>query len=166
MIRRPPRSTRTDTLFPYPTLFRSLDHRQAVLFLQHVPGRHGGAAHAAGDGAQQVAVGGHRAGWRQAELEEAEREVARPEFVHEGGGGAVAVAGHPVAASAAPLVDLFAVGDPFLRARDRYLRGLHALRREEIAPLAAVHAELLQVGDEAVEVAGADRKSTRMNSSH
>src|SRR3546814_10403591 len=24
MIRRPPRSTRTDTLFPYPTLFRSL----------------------------------------------------------------------------------------------------------------------------------------------
>src|SRR3546814_5522868 len=28
MIRRPPRSTRTDTLFPYTTLFRS--HRQAV----------------------------------------------------------------------------------------------------------------------------------------
>src|SRR3546814_6668170 len=27
MIRRPPRSTRTDTLFPYTTLFRS--HRQA-----------------------------------------------------------------------------------------------------------------------------------------
>src|SRR3546814_2623837 len=25
MIRRPPRSTRTDTLFPYPTLFRSTD---------------------------------------------------------------------------------------------------------------------------------------------
>src|SRR3546814_11401788 len=25
MIRRPPRSTRTDTLFPYPTLFRSND---------------------------------------------------------------------------------------------------------------------------------------------
>src|SRR3546814_10561502 len=30
MIRRPPRSTRTDTLFPYTTLFRSLDQlRQA-----------------------------------------------------------------------------------------------------------------------------------------
>src|SRR3546814_2605252 len=27
MIRRPPRSTRTDTLFPYTTLFRSRDHR-------------------------------------------------------------------------------------------------------------------------------------------
>src|SRR3546814_18795195 len=29
MIRRPPRSTRTDTLFPYTTLFRSLTHRPA-----------------------------------------------------------------------------------------------------------------------------------------
>src|SRR3546814_10305821 len=27
MIRRPPRSTRTDTLFPYTTLFRSYDDR-------------------------------------------------------------------------------------------------------------------------------------------
>src|SRR3546814_15154736 len=27
MIRRPPRSTRTDTLFPYTTLFRSVVHR-------------------------------------------------------------------------------------------------------------------------------------------
>src|SRR3546814_6387885 len=26
MIRRPPRSTRTDTLFPYTTLFRSIDY--------------------------------------------------------------------------------------------------------------------------------------------
>src|SRR3546814_4681799 len=28
MIRRPPRSTRTDTLFPYTTLFRSIEHAQ------------------------------------------------------------------------------------------------------------------------------------------
>src|SRR3546814_12593064 len=28
MIRRPPRSTRTDTLFPYTTLFRSLSQRR------------------------------------------------------------------------------------------------------------------------------------------
>src|SRR3546814_2469665 len=34
MIRRPPRSTRTDTLFPYTTLFRS--HVDALL---HLPGR-------------------------------------------------------------------------------------------------------------------------------
>src|SRR3546814_7633399 len=30
MIRRPPRSTRTDTLFPYTTLFRSTDTAQAA----------------------------------------------------------------------------------------------------------------------------------------
>src|SRR3546814_12430272 len=30
MIRRPPRSTRTDTLFPYTTLFRSMGDRRAV----------------------------------------------------------------------------------------------------------------------------------------
>src|SRR3546814_2442626 len=28
MIRRPPRSTRTDTLFPYTTLFRSIDRAE------------------------------------------------------------------------------------------------------------------------------------------
>src|SRR3546814_9562928 len=31
MILRPPRSTRTDTLFPYTTLFRSADHLRAVV---------------------------------------------------------------------------------------------------------------------------------------
>src|SRR3546814_5646958 len=35
MIRRPPRSTRTDTLFPYTTLFRSTFEREA-----HVGRRH------------------------------------------------------------------------------------------------------------------------------
>src|SRR3546814_1529838 len=30
MIRRPPRSTRTDTLFPYTTLFRSARHRVSI----------------------------------------------------------------------------------------------------------------------------------------
>src|SRR3546814_9390136 len=34
MIRRPPRSTRTDTLFPYTTLFRS--HRERRPFVEHV----------------------------------------------------------------------------------------------------------------------------------
>src|SRR3546814_3934464 len=38
MIRRPPRSTRTDTLFPYTTLFRSA--RAGNLGLGHVAGRH------------------------------------------------------------------------------------------------------------------------------
>src|SRR3546814_17997096 len=46
MIRRPPRSTRTDTLFPYTTLFRSLDVTQhrfvAEIFLGEIVGRQGG----------------------------------------------------------------------------------------------------------------------------
>src|SRR3546814_11497050 len=33
MVRRPPRSTRTDTLFPYTTLFRS-GNRPSVLFVR------------------------------------------------------------------------------------------------------------------------------------
>src|SRR3546814_13075425 len=48
MIRRPPRSTRTDTLFPYTTLFRSLDAvaglRQHVFGIGHHEGADAGAA--------------------------------------------------------------------------------------------------------------------------
>src|SRR3546814_2671806 len=65
MIRRPPRSTRTDTLFPYTTLFRSrqpgrLRHAQGILarLEQHGAGRvrrgeppaARGAVRGAGDG--------------------------------------------------------------------------------------------------------------------
>src|SRR3546814_10727488 len=35
MIRRPPRSTRTDTLFPYTTLFRSSERARAAAVRQH-----------------------------------------------------------------------------------------------------------------------------------
>src|SRR3546814_4821451 len=35
MIRRPPRSTRTDTLFPYTTLFRSNYDKIDVVFIRH-----------------------------------------------------------------------------------------------------------------------------------
>src|SRR3546814_5383513 len=42
MLRRPPRSTRTDTLFPYTTLFRSarrrLARRQGARLRTHTPG--------------------------------------------------------------------------------------------------------------------------------
>src|SRR3546814_3240235 len=38
MIRRPPRSTRTDTLFPYTTLFRSFDRNQQQETHNDMPG--------------------------------------------------------------------------------------------------------------------------------
>src|SRR3546814_2542131 len=44
MIRRPPRSTRTDTLFPYTTLFRS-QHGFAEAVFQRVQGYLDGIAH-------------------------------------------------------------------------------------------------------------------------
>src|SRR3546814_6518119 len=48
MIRRPPRSTRTDTLFPYTTLFRSrtlIGRRNAFLQRTHVGGQGGLITH-------------------------------------------------------------------------------------------------------------------------
>src|SRR3546814_7706728 len=59
MIRRPPRSTRTDTLFPYTTLFRSLRRRSAAR-----PDRHAGLyaeAERRGQGRRgQIAPGSRR----------------------------------------------------------------------------------------------------------
>src|SRR3546814_8123724 len=51
MIRRPPRSTRTDTLFPYTTLFRSRRERSVADICHVIPGRRPGAGvrlHSAG----------------------------------------------------------------------------------------------------------------------
>src|SRR3546814_17815605 len=47
MIRRPPRSTRTDTLFPYTTLFRGVRFRLPLLELADDADRRGGVARAA-----------------------------------------------------------------------------------------------------------------------
>src|SRR3546814_20760208 len=47
MIRRPPRSTRTDTLFPYTTLFRS---RRQAFRLEEAPGHMGLVGLLAGHG--------------------------------------------------------------------------------------------------------------------
>src|SRR3546814_494814 len=51
MIRRPPRSTRTDTLFPYTTLFRSVGGAEVVLAAERVrlPVDAGGLVAAGGD---------------------------------------------------------------------------------------------------------------------
>src|SRR3546814_5586339 len=56
MIRRPPRSTRTDTLFPYTTLFRSGERRIELVRAGVDPGAQRLAAGLAEGGLQQVAV--------------------------------------------------------------------------------------------------------------
>src|SRR3546814_15687011 len=56
MIRRPPRSTRTDTLFPYTTLFRSRLarlHRRRDQAARHAPADLPGAQHAARQAARE-----------------------------------------------------------------------------------------------------------------
>src|SRR3546814_1492519 len=65
MIRRPPRSTRTDTLFPYTTLFRSLPAgwlvdrfgERRILTAAHVAMAGGIGLVAAADGAIALVVG-------------------------------------------------------------------------------------------------------------
>src|SRR3546814_20948312 len=72
MIRRPPRSTRTDTLFPYTTLFRSPpdqhrhrvilgngDHIDAALVNIGVEMRRAGGRAAVGDGVAALRADGH-----------------------------------------------------------------------------------------------------------
>src|SRR3546814_3747631 len=65
MVRRPPRSTRTDTLFPYTTLFRSPDARQLL-------GRDLGR-----DGAVVAAVEGPGAAVVDIEISEGDPSVSR-----------------------------------------------------------------------------------------
>src|SRR3546814_1955246 len=76
MIRRPPRSTRTDTLFPYTTLFRSKT-LQPVCMQRIAGGEHGllqerGVAFVAG---QQVAATGWRCLTSQLRSEEHTSEL-------------------------------------------------------------------------------------------
>src|SRR3546814_7970504 len=68
MIRRPPRSTRTDTLFPYTTLFRSAVGVARIRFADHVQ-QQGGIGDAAGHGADvgEGAEGAERIGRHAAE---------------------------------------------------------------------------------------------------
>src|SRR3546814_12180730 len=78
MIRRPPRSTRTDTLFPYTTLFRSIRSHVPRLFDGELPqfniGTNGGATAApeletivanicAASGQGHVVNGRFKGGW-------------------------------------------------------------------------------------------------------
>src|SRR3546814_19986842 len=67
MIRRPPRSTRTDTLFPYTTLFRSLaaQHRRTVAHLH------------AGDGAERDLLARRRQDRQAREFADTVAQLAR-----------------------------------------------------------------------------------------
>src|SRR3546814_904543 len=90
MIRRPPRSTRTDTLFPYTTLFRSIDlrkwlkgkryfslcHADPVVFDLQLAAPLGGGKRSQEDGA---AAGRELDGIRQ----EVEQDLAQPGVVGE-----------------------------------------------------------------------------------
>src|SRR3546814_9158746 len=71
MIRRPPRSTRTDTLFPYTTLFRS--HRSAVRAHQMV---------ARDRRLEQIAVTGRERAVQIAAVGDHPRLVQRHPFLH------------------------------------------------------------------------------------
>src|SRR3546814_6854368 len=68
MLRRPPRSTRTDTLFPYTTLFRSIDARRHFHFQRLVATRLAGTATGlAGFADQRAAAAAFLAGLLQHE---------------------------------------------------------------------------------------------------
>src|SRR3546814_10255554 len=76
MIRRPPRSTRTDTLFPYTTLFRSEQHRDH----RDEDARIGGLDRA--DHADDPEIEFEREGGsKHAEIEDA-RDIAEPHLDH------------------------------------------------------------------------------------
>src|SRR3546814_15600086 len=62
MIRRPPRSTRTDTLFPYTTLFRSVNFHENLFVGEAADARVGqGNLDIVGDGGRErlVGIAGH-----------------------------------------------------------------------------------------------------------
>src|SRR3546814_15372807 len=97
MTARPPRSTRTDTLFPYTTLFRSAHERQQLagpdteVDAWHPGGLHGGEHLRAGRQHEVlVDVGGEGAGPR---VEELDRAGSGVDLGEEGGDGHV---GQPV----------------------------------------------------------------------
>src|SRR5258708_3700011 len=111
-----------------------LDDGETIRQGQLIPGRHSGAAHSTGDRPQQVAIGRHRL-LGQPELEHAQGEVSRALIEDEGRGRPVAIAFGPVAAQAPPLVDLLAVGDPFVRTRYAAVRALDLLPLHTTPPL-------------------------------
>src|SRR3546814_1680581 len=79
MIRRPPRSTRTDTLFPYTTLFRSVMRKRRIEATSQ------GVAHATGGELVERFLGAlpfDLTGDQRKVISEIEAELARPVPMH------------------------------------------------------------------------------------
>src|SRR3546814_4010510 len=140
MIRRPPRSTRTDTLFPYTTLFRS--DREAVR-----PGAAGVLAsnpvQPALSSASEREVGGvdgENAAFHQ-------DAVVKP--LREGDAHAADVAG--------AILELAVAVDPGEGGLDRVTRADVGLDRRRLQTVEGIAQQI---------IGSPDRKSTRLNSSH
>src|SRR3546814_184063 len=130
MIRRPPRSTRTDTLFPYTTLFRSRQAQGERAFSPvALEGEKGEALKIlllAGDGIGPEIM---------AEAEKVLGALALPVTVDRAlvGGAAYAATGHPLPpetlakAKAADALLFGAVGDPRFDTVERHLRAEQAI---------------------------------------
>src|SRR3546814_15493978 len=136
MIRRPPRSTRTDTLFPYTTLFRSEGLRTLVggARLCRAAARtwqFRGADRRAGR--EDIDRGGTRDGRGDPPREEA-RDAARARR-----GGSV---GRGVRQPADP----DAVGDRTGRASERHVHGCHARQRRHRRPTAGPYRFSTEMG--------------------
>src|SRR3546814_8399807 len=158
MVRRPPRSTRTDTLFPYTTLFRSDEPAADVALLVLV---------------LAAATAGHRTGFEHhrgaAGVLEAGDGVLQPGPVGLAGGDA---SGFLEAVEGVVLEDLrverlvpHRVGDDQVEAFEGVAVAVLGVAHRVAAQHFALH-----VVDDAVHagdgVGRADRKSTRLNSSH
>src|SRR3546814_8276379 len=139
MIRRPPRSTRTDTLFPYTTLFRSVMRKRRIEATSQ------GVAHATGGELVERFLGAlpfDLTGDQRKVISEIEAELARTVPMHRLLQGDVG-AGKSVVAVAALLA---AVQCGYQGAYMAPTEGLAAQNHSSICPL--------------------ERKSTRLNSSH
>src|SRR3546814_13459873 len=125
MIRCPPRSTRTDTLFPYPTLFRSTVPR----------------------GIRQASSAARRGG---------SGRMPSPEGLNQGRSGQLALDRRRTW-TPSPVPELAAV----VREREHQRPALDMVARVRLPILA-----IAGVDDIALGLPVADRKSTRLNSSH
>src|SRR3546814_8555176 len=143
MIRRPPRSTRTDTLLPYTTLFRSDQHRLGDAL-----------------GAVAADVAGHLAAAGRMADEDRVFEVQMLDQRRQVVGVGIHLVAVPGLAGAAVAAAIMANGAIALGGEEHHLR-LPGIGTE--GPAVAEHHRLPAAPVLVVEL---DRKSTRLTSSH